>query len=234
VTGLADLLAQDPVARWFVATVFSFDAGTKNLTLSYNGGTLPNIDYLTSYAPVAGDRVHVLADDRNGMLVIGADVIRTLPTIPAPGAVVTVPLLTGNSWQIITDARLGVSHWIGSPVQQSPSLRGALFYTAALLAPLAGVDLSRFEIQLTLAAGSGPLSLILHDNLDVTTPFTASAFMPLQVYLRDVPVGVSSWVELPLAWAGALAAGTAKGIGLYSDIYTATVSAGGTLRFTPL
>jgi hypothetical protein len=115
-------------------------------------------------------------------------------------------------------------------VRQSPTESGAFFYSPTAFTSLAGKDLAAFEIRLTLAADSQALSLVLHNNADTGDPFTPVG----SLYLHEVDPLVDTWVPLPLDWATALVDAEALGIGLASDIYTAVVSAGGTLRFTPL
>lgn len=220
---LADLIADIPPTKWIMATVDSVQMAEHAVTLSYHGGLIPHVGYLESYPPAVGDVVHALIDQRNGLLVLGKEVLRPATTPPTPGPVVTAVNTDSGTWNTVSNT------W-SDGIRQGPEESGAFFYVPAAFTSLVGVTLAKVEIRLTLAADSQALSLVLHDNADTSAPFTQVG----SLYLHKIEPEVDTWVALPMAWANALVNDDAKGIGLASDIYTAVVSAGGTLRFTPL
>lgn len=217
-------LQPQPELRLDKATVTSVQAIEKAVTVSYMGADVAHVGYLASYTPVVGDTVFFLMQERIGMVIIGKQDIGTKPPLPTPAAPASFGSTAANTYNQATGL------WTGEQIVQSPTKQGAWFYAAPALAALAETALAGFEIQVTPAVGSGPLSFVLHGN-DATL---AAAFTPLTpATLISVPGGVASWVSLPLAWASSLIDGSASGVGLSSDIYSATVG-GGTLRFTPL
>jgi hypothetical protein len=224
---LADLIARLPAVRWFIAQVASVQGTEHAVTLTYRGATIPHCGYLETYAPAVNDVVHVITDQHNGLLVLGKEVLRPATPPPTPGAPTTVVPTGSGSYR--TDPPPPA--WIAG-VQQGPAVSGAWFYDQAALQALAGVALAKFEIQLNVAAGSGALSFVVHDNASATGAFTWQSML----YMWDSTPGSLAWVPLPLQWAARLvdSAQLGKGIGLASDVYTAAITSGGTLRFTPL
>lgn len=223
---LPDLLSRLPAVRWFMAKVDSVQASEHALTLVYRGGTVAHCAYLASYTPAVGDVVHVITDQANGLLVLGKEVLRTPTPPPTPGAVSTrAP--SGSSTYF---AQPAPAHWSGTEVRQGPGESGAWFFPAHTFDYLAGVPLALVEIQMTITPADGILSLVLHRNADTSSPFAPVS----PVYLHHVMDWMTDWHKIPLGWAADLANGTALGIGLASDLYSAVVVTGGTLRFTPL
>ena len=228
---MADLIARLPAIRWFVATVASVQASVNEVTINYKGATVPHCAYLASYtAPAPGDTVHVITDQNTGLLVLGKEVLRAAtppPTPPAP--TVIAPTGTAN-WH----AELDPPRWVtGEPVKQGDGVTGAWFYDQSALTALAGVTMAKFEIQLNLAIGATTaLSFVVHDNTDTTVPLSTASM----AYLHTTTPGLLAWVPLPLNWARRLTdpGDPGRGLGLASDIYSAVITSGGTLRFTPL
>jgi hypothetical protein len=228
---LADLIARLPAIRWFIATVVSIQAGDHSITLAYRGATVPHCAYMESYTPAVDDVVHVVTDQHSGLLVLGKEMLRPATPPPTPPAPTTVAPVGSGSYR--TDPP--PPGWIaGAGVQQSPTVDGAWFYDQAALQALNGVVMAKLEISLNVAAGSDPLSFVVHDNSDTSAPLVWQSML----YMWDVSaiMGTLAWVPLPLNWAKRLtdSAQPGKGIGLASDLYSAVISSGGTLRFTPL
>lgn len=225
---LADMLVDAPVSKWVIAKVKSIQVSEHAVTLTYHGGDIPHVAYLESYTPAVNDVVHCLTDQRNGMIVIGKEVLRT-PTAPVTPAAPFTVAPTGSSTYFLEPEP---PHWSGTQVLQGPGESGAYFYAANAFAGT-GVDMAKVEIQLTFppAPDNFPaLSLVLHHNADTTTPFAPVS----PVYFHQIGDWMTDWHMLPLGWAADLNSGAALGIGFTSDIYSAVIASGGTLRFTPL
>jgi hypothetical protein len=222
---LADLIARLPSVRWFIATVASVQASEHSVTITYRGATVPHCAYVESYAPAVNDVVHVITDQHTGLLILGKEVLRT-PVAPPTPAAPTVVAPTGSA------SYLAAGTWTAGQVLQSPNISGAWFYNQAALAALAGVPMAKLEIQLNVAVGSDPLSFVVHDNADTSSPLVWQSML----FMCNAHPGVLEWNSLPLTWVGRLTSTTepGKGIGLASQIYTAAITSGGTLRFTPL
>lgn len=224
---LPDTLQTGPSMTWFIAQVTAVDNVNHSVTVLWRGASVVNVAYLSSYTPVINDVVHGIIWDHNGMLIWGKEVLPPAdvpvtppsPTTPGPIGGATYTLGVDNSWV-----------WQPDVVRQSPVDKGAFFYAAGVFTPLVGVVLATLELQVTLSADSNPLGIVLTANTDTTAPFQPVSLL----YLYNVPPGVATWVPLPLSWADLLSSGAAAGIGFTSDMYSATVVAGGTLRFTPL
>lgn len=227
---LADLIANAPSTKWIMATIDSIQASENAVTLSYHGDVIPHVAYLTSYTPTVGDVVHALSDQRNGLLVIGNELLRPPTTLPGPTAPVTVVPTGSASYFQVPPPPI----WVDGQVQQGPTVSGAWFYNpASLPTSLIDVPLAAFEIELNVADGSQALALTVHDNADTTTPFLVAS----DVYLYEAPTGSDVWVALPLYWADRILNPDTPGLGMgltTSDLYTAAITSGGTLRFTPL
>lgn len=224
---LPDLIQDAPVSKWVIAKVESVQVSEHAVTLAYHGGSIPHVAYLESYTPAVNDVVHCLTDERNGFIVLGKEVLRAATVPPTPAAPFTVAP-NGSSTYFQNPPP---PHWSGSQVRQGPGESGAFFYAANAFAGT-GIEMSMVEIQLVpFPAGSMPtLSLVLHRNANTSAPFEAVS----QVYFHEIMPWMSDWHKIPVGWAADLNSGAALGIGLASDIYSAVITSGGTLRFTPL
>jgi hypothetical protein len=221
---LSDMLARLPAIRWFMARVASVQLSVKAVTMDYRGALIPNTAYLESYTPAVNDVVHVITDQHNGTLILGKEALRpVIPpgTPPAPISVVS----TG------TGSYLENTAWTTGPLRQGDGWSGAWFYSPTAFTSITVVDEGALEIQLTVPEDTGPLSFVLHGNLDTSAEFVRRS----EPWLVQLEPGIQ-WVSLPLAWVDALIGGIAAGVGLSTDqeVYTATVTGGGTLRFTAL
>lgn len=223
-SGLPDLLTRLPAIRWFLARVSSVQASEHAVTLDYRGATIAHTAYLESYAPVVNDVVHVITDQSTGMLVLGKEALRPVvvpPTPPAPVSVVS----TGRA------SYLENVGWTTGSVRQGDGWSGAWFYPVTAFTSLTPNDMAVLEVQVTAPADPGPLSFVLHDNLA-----TGGAFARVSAPWLVQPAAGLQWITLPLAWVDDLIGGVAAGVGLSTDqpSYTATLTSGGTLRFTAL
>lgn len=213
-----------PELRWVVATVASIQVSEKAVTVTYQGVAIAHVGYLASYAPVVGDKVHCLMQDTIGILILGKQDIGVAASIPAPGAAQTVAPTAANTYSRATQT------WTGEQIAQTQgNKQGAWFYSPSTLAALSTMTRAKFEIQVNPSAGSGPLGFVLHSNSTIASPFVPAS----EVAHVNIAAGTAVWVPLPLSWATALIGGSASGVGLSSDLYSAVVG-GGTLRFTPL
>jgi hypothetical protein len=221
---LPDLLVRLPTIRWFMARVSAIHETGHAVTLDYRGALIQHVGHLTSYTPTVGDVVHVITDQHNGMLVLGAEMLPVKPVLPTP----PVPLSAVSTGQA---SYLENAGWTTGSVRQGDGWSGAWFYPPTAFTSLTVADPAALEVQLTAPAGTRPLSFVLHSNRDTTGTF-ARVGEPFLVQ----PAEGLQWIQLPLSWVRDLIGGVAAGLGLSTDqpSYTAMITGGGTLRFTAL
>lgn len=223
---LSQLLAAPPMVEWIKATVIEVEGDY--VSLSYRGGQIDNAAYLSSYTPVANDIVHALSLSGMGILVLGASNGTGAAVDPLPTEIEALVSADGAS----TWHRSGeLTAWeTGVLVSTGPDDLGVWLYDTGLFTA-AGVDmLTKFEIEVNMTGG-GPAEFFLHNQ--------AGASGDLEVVSSDpfvtswTPLGVLTWVELPVGWGEDLISGAARGIGVGGGLFSATWSpGGGRLRFT--
>lgn len=232
---LADLFTTAPAVRWFIADVVAVDELASTVTLSYLGGLVPGVGYLDHVVPEQGDVAHGLIWNTNGMLVIGTNTktIVTHPTLPTQLAPITV-----EAQQFGTYSDGG---WEPGLVQ-SPTQFACWFYMAALpersadpgvpvdLAALVARDLSAFEVEVT-RTGGGPPEFFAHRSNGVGDELRVA---DRKAPSNQVPLGVPTWVPLPVGWGEQFVLGNILGVGVGGGYYSGTYSGTGRLRFTPM
>lgn len=228
-TNLDTYLSQisEPKVTWVQGVVSSI--GTGVVTLSYADGTIQNAAYLKQYTPVVGDLVHVLSFEPMGMLVLGS----TEGAVSPPPAPTPVAPTTFNSSGNATYSFL-LSTWASSSLLQSADQVACFFYSPAAFTAVSGLTFQQAEIEITRTSG-GPPEFVPHLNLSTATALSLPADLTFWRPDVSLPVGVPSWVPLPLGWAQGLVAGTIKGIGIWTDLEASGVYSGtGRVRLTPL
>lgn len=228
-TLLSDVLQDAPTVRWIIAKVVSLQLAQKSVTVDIRGTSVPKISYPKGHEPAVNDVVHILAHPDNGMMIVAIEELSPAVTPPTPASPSTVAATSAASF--VYDP---VPLWVpGLPLVQNATSGGAFFYAGTPFAAYSGVTMAKLEIQVQMSTTqNGPLALTLHANTGTGSPYQPIGSTYL--YQPDTAVPGLQWIRLPLSWAGQLASGTAKGVGLTRSTYQSTVSAGGTLRFTPL
>lgn len=226
---LADLIATATPVRWFIARVVAVDALAGTVTLDYLGGLIPGVGYLDHVEPHQDDVAHGLVWDTNGMLVIGTNnktVVRH-PQRPTQLTPLAIPAQTHGTYS--------AGAW--SPgLTQGPDHYAAWFYLAADLTTPGDVtamvarQLSSFEIEVTRTSG-GPPEFFAHtmsgvgDQLRVVDRLVAAP---------QTPLGVATWVPLPVRWGEQFVEGNILGFGVGGGYYSGAYSGTGRLRFSAM
>lgn len=215
-----------PKIRWIMGTIDTVTGDT--VTLFAEGGYIPNVGCLDQYVPVAGDSVHALSFEGNGVLVIGSNnKPGTEPSSPVtPGAALTVTPSSSS----VYDATAGV--WAAG-TGAGPTLTKVWFYTGGAFSTMAGRPIGAVEIEITRTSG-GPPEMVALTNTSaagVPTPITYTAS---RYGIGSSPVGVPTWLPLPLEWGMGLADGTIKSIGVGGALYAGVYAGTGRVRITPL
>ena len=77
---------------WMVGIVTAVNTSTRKLSVQFRGAgagaSTPGVDYVTSYAPTVGDKVHAISAEERGILVIGT----TGPSPAGGGALLAAPM----------------------------------------------------------------------------------------------------------------------------------------------
>lgn len=144
----------------------------------------------------------------------------------------------GNALQIrdwlLTYAAGQAGSWVdltGRLLETPPFVdTGVWFYPAASLTGIT-FDVASLTMELQKTSG-GPLELVLHTSTGPSGSLTLAA--NTDIFTVNPPVSTVTQVPIPLSWAYALKAGTAKGIAMRSRTNTAEVFAHGSLTFTSL
>lgn len=220
---LADVIPREPgmsLHQGKVAVV-----GTKFVHIDYAGGRVLNAGRFDGATYVVGDYVWFLMHNDAGALILGKQTPGTHDeATPAPGAAVIVAADAFASYDT------GTGTWTASVLQQAPTSVACWFYTPNAFAALVGVGLAAFEVEVTRLSG-GPPEFGTHLNSVAAGPLLRGT----DSYLKDLPpVGVATWVPLPLDWGLRLVTGSIMGLtvggGLYSGVYSGT----GRTRMSPI
>lgn len=228
-TNLDTYLSQisEPQVKWLQGVVS--DVGDGFVTLTYGDGEIQNAAYLKQYTPVEGDLVHVLSFEPMGMLVLGS----TEASVSPPPDPVPVAPSTFNSNGNATYSLL-LSTWTSSSLLQSEDQVACFFYAPAAFAAVSGLTFQQAEIEITRTSG-GPPEFVPHLNVDTVTGLSLPSDMTFWRPDVALPIGVPTWVPLPVGWAQDLVAGTIKGIGIWTDLGSSGEYSGtGRVRLTPL
>ena len=207
--------------RWWVGTITAINTTTHKLTVAFAGNTstgTPYVDYVDSYTPVVGAKVHAISNENRGMLVIGstgkppAQVLMAgrmaamEATVPDPDAC-AVPEHTGTYVQIPN----GPSGFNPTLVAQGDGLLGVWNMPGLAAAIQSARELGLLvsaEIEITLTHG-GPRAIMT----------LVRAVNPIGLGFvhrsQTLTIGEPTRVALPLGWLDPLADGSCM-IGLIS------------------
>jgi hypothetical protein len=219
-------LATGPQVKWLMGTVNSIDGPT--ITVLVDGGLVPEVTPLDQYIPTVGDVVHMLSQEQNGIIALGSVPLAA----PRPE-----PLPTGT--EMIIDPSIIATHgplpgqWELGTIVQAPQRTGCWFYNRQTLTPAVGMTLASFAIEVTLDSGSGPPEFMQHNTISPEGPV---ALLPSPSFgVRAGPVGVPTWLNLPLDWGRDLISGAATGVAVISNLFTGNyTSSTGRIRLTPV
>lgn len=193
--------------------------------IDYAAGRILNAGKFDDATYVVGDYVWFLLDDEAGALILGKQTPGVhedaSPTPPAP--------LTVNSASNATyDTAAAV--WTASTLVQSPTKLASWFYTAGAFSSVAGWALGSVELEVIRSTG-GPLEVTPHGNTTGSGTYLAVDERHLW---PSTPVGVATWVPLPLDWGARLATGVIKGFSIGGGTYSGTYAGTGRVRLTPI
>lgn len=198
--------------RWRIGIVTAVDTVNRKLSVLFTGATnsigTPRVDYVTSYTPAVGHKVHALSSERSGTIVLGTTgtppvVPRATPTASAPAAAPDAcsdPAGTGTYVQL----RGGPASYRPDLVAQGPGFLGVWtmpgLATAIQEARALGLIVS-MEIELTMRHG-GPRAVL-------TLVRAGSDPLPAEDVYRSnrLVLGNATRIPLPLGWLTPLAAG---------------------------
>lgn len=225
---LSDVIDRTPGLRLIRGEVEQVTGDT--ITLSYLGGSIDHVATLDQYNPVVNDIVIVIVWPKGGYLAIGSNNGTTAetPSVPVPPYTLTVNA-DGVSTYVLDAA--GNFTWLGSTLEQGEDRALCWFYDTGLFSSMTGALLASFEVEITLTSG-GPPELLLHGNPSAVGELvqaTPTWYLPDE---DDVPLGVATWVPVPVGWGEMLANGQASGVGIGLGQHTGTYTGTGRLRFT--
>jgi hypothetical protein len=211
--------------EWIQARVFSVASG--DITLTYAGGQIRFAACLDSYTPVVGDYVHCLSLEGQGVLILGkSNVTGSTPAPEVPQTPVTIA--PASTWTYDTVRNT----WAPGSLVQGAGSVGVWFYAPGAFTSLAGKTFQFAELEVTRSTG-GPLELSAHTSSVTTSALTLSPAPPILPV--NPPIGVATWVPIPLGWATDLVNGTIKGFAVTANYgQTGTYIGGGRVRLTPL
>jgi hypothetical protein len=204
--------------RWWVGTVTAIDDVAHELTVSFAGDTgtggTPNVDYVDSYVPILGAKVHAISNENRGMLVIGSTGMAAFPPPPPDDPLPpAAPDARADSEHTGTYVRIphGPSGFNPTLVAQGEGLLGVWDMPDLAAAIHSARELgliTRMEIEVTLIHG-GPRAILT----------LVRAVSPIGLGFvhrsRTLAVGVPTRVPLPMGWIDLLASGGCM-IGLIS------------------
>lgn len=210
--------------RWWVGIITAIDTVKHELTVNFVGSTgagTPYVDYIDTYTPVMGAKVHAISNENRGMLVIGSTGKPAAGLLAAPaGRMATteapvvepdacaVPERTGTYVQIPN----GPTGFNSTLVAQGSGLLGVWDMPDLASAIQSARELGlivRVEVEITLTHG-GPRAIL--SLVRVITPPIALGFVQRSPTLT---VGEPTRVALPMGWLDPLADGSCM-IGLIS------------------
>jgi hypothetical protein len=214
-----------PKLEWIQARVFSIIGG--DITLTYGNGQIRFAACLASYTPVAGDYVHCLSLEGQGVLILGkASATGSTPPPEIAQAPVVYTPVSLATW----DATFNT--WVPDTLLQGPTTTGIWFYSPTTFASMAGKTIQKAELEVTRTSG-GPLEITPHLISNTTGGLVLSDDPP--ILPTDPAANVATWVPIPLGWATDLVNGTIKGFAITASYeQTGVYSGGGRVRLTPL
>lgn len=225
---LSDVIEQAPGIRPIKGTVLRITGDT--FTMSFLGGEVPNVSHLDQYTPAPGDIVMVLAIPRGGWLAIGSINGTGASSGDVQSPSITSTVAAEGFSTFILNAGGGV--WIGGELEQGPDRCGCWFYDVGDFSVYDGAVLASFEVEITRTSG-GPVEMQLHNSPGATGTLVLPVPGPY-IVPGTPPLGVPTWVPLPLGWGQELASGRVAGVGIglgqHSGVYAGT----GRLRFTTI
>jgi len=222
---LVDLLLPDTPLHLLQGQVFGTAGGGTYVHITWGAGVIYNAGAFDGASFTVGDYVWFLLSDEAGALVLGKQTPGPHDTsTPPPGT----PLIVSATSYATYDQVAGT--WTASTLVQSPTSFACWFYSTAAFSTVAGKPLSAFELEVTRTAG-GPPEIGPHLNSAGSGAFVTDG----DRWLRDQPpVGVATWLPLPLDWGMRLATGNIKGLAIGGGDYSGTYSNGtGRVRLTP-
>jgi hypothetical protein len=199
-------------------------------TMSFLGGEVPNVSHLDQYTPVVDDIAQVLVIPRGGWLAIGS----TNGTGASPGTIQSPSvssIITAEGFSTFI-ATSGGGTWLGGVLAQAPDRCGCWFYDVGDFSVYNGAALASFEVEITRTSG-GPVEMQLHGSAGASGTLVLPVPGPY-VVPDTPPVGVPTWVRLPIGWGQALASGDAAGVGIGLGQHSGTYAGTGRLRFTTI
>ena len=221
---LAEVLAPVPGVRLLQGVVQGIAGGGKYIHITWGTGVIQNAGKLDGTTYAVDDLVWFLQSDEAGALVIGKQAAGTHDdAMPTPPAALTFTPSSSNTYDQITGT------WIGGRTQ-SPDTWACWFWTAGVFSPLAGYPLASAEIEITLSSG-GPIEFVAHLNVAGSGVLVTTGDRYLY---ESTPVGVATWVPLPLDWGHQMATGEIKGIAIGGGFYSGTYTGLTRLRLTPI
>lgn len=217
----------EPRLNWIQGTVTEVNDGF--LTLAYGDGEIENAAYLRQYTPTVGDQVHALSYEPMGVLVLG---MTKVSVVPPPVETPLAPQIFTVNGTATYD--MSLSTWTPGTLLQGIDKVACFFYTPSAFTALSGVFFQLAEIEITRVSG-GPPEFIPHLNLNTSSPLSTPDDMMFWRPDVDLPIGVPTWVPLPVGWAQDLVSGDIKGIGIWTDLGSSGVYSGtGRVRLTQL
>lgn len=223
---LVEQITKDIPLTWITGRVLRLTGGT--IVVSYLGGEITNVAVSDQYSPIVGDVVQCLSLAKKGVLALCSTNLTALaPGTNVPPAPTTH---TVKAWRIL-GYDYASKKWDNTP-EAGPTRRLVWFVGGGEFDPFKWIEVSKFEVQLTLLTGTVLEFSLISGAQSVGVP----AVVPAALYLQAAPpVGVPTWIPLPLDWAVKLlrneAFGIAVGGGQYSSSFTSDIAL---LRFTSI
>lgn len=225
---LAATLAPLPPNSWVRGLVKTWDFPSKTATIDIEGRVV-RLPVIRSWTPTPGDVALILQTTDGRSYAMGAVGFTATPPTPVPpppapnAGTFTFPALTAGSyeagvWQ--TDRQDVAQGDIGTGL-----LQGAWFYGTSISATMTGATAQKGRVWIDRRPGGDVAAQEIRGYLHNTPEWTSSPpTRALTAVLGTVAVDESGWLDIPLAWAQQLAAGTARGLGIYSATATPYVS----------
>lgn len=223
---LSDVLTRGGSTR-LIQGVAAAIVGTRSqyVHIDYAAGRVLNAGMLNGVTVVVGDLVWFLLDDEAGALVIGK---QNVSGTHEAGGVAPPAAVTINAVSSATYDAYAVT-WTAGTLVQSPTQYASWFYSAGSLSTLAGYSLAAVEVEVTRTSG-GPLEFTTHSNVSGSGAYTGGTD---RFGAPATPVGVATWVPLPLDWGTELISGAIRGVSIGGGLFSGTYSGTGRIRLTP-